>query len=188
MLTLPPRAPLALLLAGALLITGPARAEVRNLMAPCEGRLCPWFQAVVTPPAGWQENKAYGEESRMLILQPRKAKLRPSDPLIYVRASLIQDRRTLDEFIQVSQSRWRDSVPDTRIEKLPDIPRDGRDPARLFRYANPSRPRQAHELIAFVDASETDGRRFVHMVVLTASNRKAVDDAEAALRAIVGGL
>lgn len=166
----------------------PARAEVRNLTARCENQLCPWFQAVVATPKGWIVNKVIGERNRVLMFQPDRLKRDANDPLLYIMTSLQEDETSVDDFVRQSQSHWREAVSDAKIERLADVARPGKPTAQLYRYENPSRPRQANELIAFLEGSESDGRRFIHMVVLTATNAKAIEDAEHVLKSVTAAL
>mgnify|MGYP001175523311 CR=1 FL=1 len=164
---------IAAVLAGLWALTSNAQAvEIRRLMDICQpGKMCPWFQVNATIPKGWAVDENYGRQNKLLVLLPQTAKGTPNTKakmMMYVRTTLVLDTRTLDEYIQTAESRWRAISPDVRIERLEDIPRANGAPAsRQYRYENPGNPRQPVEYVGFVEQIEADGQRFVLNPVLT---------------------
>jgi len=176
---------------GTQIASGPASAaDVKRFMEPCgSGKLCPWFQADVPAPAGFKVDPGFSRGNRLLAFFPDRAKLGPDDPLIYVRASYNDDNRSLDTQASTSNARWKEMVKDAKVERLPDVERtDGKGKWQVFRYANPSRPRQAHEMLAFGEHVETNGQKFFYMVTISAANEKAVTGALPAWKELLGKL
>lgn len=180
--------------AGALMaaLTLSASAEAGNLrrfIGACDGRLCPWFVADIAAPKGWREDIAYGQQQKMLVLLPEKAKLGPEDPLIYLRTTFNNDGRTLDQQAETSNRRWQQAAGQTAITRLPDIPRAaGKGVWQVFRYENPGKPRQAHELLAFGEHAEGEGQKFFHMVVITGATAETLDKARPAWLTMLNSL
>lgn len=156
-----------------------AHAEVKKFMRQCSGQLCPYYEIVLTPPEKWTEDKAATKANQVQVIVPRGKTFGNADALIYVKVSSRNQKQPLSEFIRVSQERWRQSVPDTRISALPAISRgNGKDAFESFRYENPSAPQQAFEVVSFGLDSDTDGNEFFVMVVLTGHSKKALEQAE----------
>jgi len=152
----------------------------------CQGQLCPSFELVLIPPENWVEDKAASKEHRIQVLVPRGKTFGNADALIYVKVSVKQKEQSLAEFVQVSQQRWKESVPDTKISKLPDVAREaGRGAFLSYRYENPSRPQQRFEVVSFGADKDKDGNDFVVMVALTGAKKPAVDAALALYQAFL---
>ncbi len=119
----------------------PATGEVQKFMHQCYGQLCPSYELVFTPPAGWVEDKEASKQNKVQMYLPRGRTFANADALIYVRVSWNPDKQKLEDFIRVSQERWRASVKGTKIEKLASVKRDnGKPNFASYRYQNPSRP------------------------------------------------
>jgi hypothetical protein len=177
-------------LAAPLAVTSAAAGDVKRFMAPCgSGQLCPWFEADITAPAGFKRDGEFGQNNRIVAFFPDKAKLGPEDPLIYVRTSQNGDGRSLDIQASNSNAQWKTMVPDSKVERLADIPRaEGKQAWQVFRYRNPSRPRQAHEMLAFGTHTESNGQRFFYMVTLSAANEAALNKGMPGWRQVLGVL
>ncbi|HRE22063.1 MAG TPA: hypothetical protein PKW21_13705 [Rhabdaerophilum sp.] len=165
-------------------------ADVKRFIEPCgSGKLCPWYQADIAAPASFRVDPDFSRGNRLLAFFPDRAKLGPDDPLIYIRTSQNDDNRSLDTQVSTSNARWKEMVKDSKVERLADIERaDGKGKWQVFRYTNPSRPRQAHEMLAFGEHVETSGQKFFYMVTISAANEKAVSGALPAWRDILGKL
>ncbi len=176
---------------GAHAAAGPvAAADVKRFIEPCgSGKLCPWFQADIPAPAGFRVDPDFSRGNRLLAFFPDRAKLGPDDPLIYIRTSYNDDNRNLDTQASTSNARWKEMVKDAKVERLADIERaDGKGKWQIFRYTNPSRPRQAHEMLAFGEHVEASGQKFFYMVTISAANETAVNAALPAWKGILGKL
>jgi hypothetical protein len=164
---------------GLVLVPTSAAAEVKKFMQICDGqRLCPFYRLALTPPKDWVVEEAASKQYNMQMLVPRGLTFGNAPAVIYVKVSLRDKDQSLDEFVRVSQERWRRSVRDTKIDKQPDIERANGQPAYLsFRYVNPSRPQQAFEAVSFAHDKDSDGNEFTLMVVVTGSKKDAIDKA-----------
>ena len=167
--------------------TTPAQAaEIKRFTEICQNKLCQWFLAHVPAPAGWTTNLNYSRANKMLTFLPAKRSIGPDDPLIYIRTSQNGGASTLDQFAETSNSRWRGMVQNAQIERLPDLERGaGKGAWRVYRYVNPGREDQAHELLAFGEHVKDGRSKFFHMVVLTASELSTVEKARPAFLNLV---
>lgn len=167
-------------LALAMTLSAPsAHAEIRKLMLVGGGKLTPSFELILTPPKGWVEEKDASKENRVQMLVPRGKDFHSAPALLYVKISHRRDKQqSVEEFVGNSQKRWREEVPDTKIEKLPDVARTSGQPAYLsYRYENPSRPQQRFEAVSFGIDSDKDGNDYFVMVAVTGKDKKAIDRA-----------
>ena len=75
---------------------------------------------VLTPRAGWRKRSQQGKRRAELV--PRGKDFHSAPALMYVKVSYRRDKeQTVEQFVDNSQKRWRESVPDTKIEKLADV-------------------------------------------------------------------
>ncbi len=155
-----------------------AQAEIRKLMKLGDGSLTPHFELILTPPKDWVEDKVASRENGVQMLLPRGRNFGNAPALMYVKVSYRRDKQSLEDFVGNSQKRWREQVPDSKIEKLPDVGRASGQPAYLsYRYENPSRPQQRFEAVSFGIDSDKDGNDFFLMVAVTGKDKKAIDQA-----------
>jgi hypothetical protein len=156
-----------------------ANAEVQKHMQICDGKLCPSFTLVLTPPVEWDVDKAASEENRVQMLIPRGTNFHDARAVIYVRVAVKDKDQPLADFIRVSQERWRQSVADAKISKLPPVERgNGKSAFEPFRYENPSRPQQPFEIVAFGTDTDKDGNDFILTVVMSGKDQKAIEQAQ----------
>ena len=168
----------------AMLAESTAQAEVKNFLLRCgPQKLCPSHRLVLTPPANWVEEPEASKQYGMQMLVPRGSTFGNADALLYVKVSAKQKDQDLPAFIEVSQSRWKQSVRDTKISRIDDVPRKNGMPAFIsYRYENPSIPQQAFEAVSFAHDKDSDGNTFVLMVALTGPKKEAIDQAMEAYR------
>ena len=170
----------ALLLSFAL----PASAEVEKFMTIDNGQMQPHFRLKFTPPKGWAEDKTATEENGLPIYVPEGKNFGNAPALMYIRVSYNSDKRTMAKFIEVAHERWRESVKDTKIDKLASEKRaNGQPDFQVYHFVNPSEPQQAYELMAYGEDKDKDGNSFFLMIALTAASQKDIDAAEADYRA-----
>ena len=164
----------------------PARAEVKKFMQICDGKMCPFYEIVLTPPAGWTKEEAASKESRVQMIVPKGKNFHSAEALVYIKVSHKDKDQTLADFIRVSQERWKKAVPDTKISKIPTVARDNKKPDfESYRYENPSTPQQAVEILSFGVDSDTDGNDFFVMVVMTGRAKKALEQAQKPYQALL---
>jgi hypothetical protein len=169
------------ILAVALLAASSAtRADVEKFMSNCDGKLCPYFRFVLTPPDGWVVDEEATNKNKVQILVPKGKTFGNAPALIYVQVFFHRDKQqSLADFAEVSNGRWRAEVKDARISALPEIKRANGKPGFLrFAFENPSKAKQAYELGAFGIDGDKDGNEFVLDVVMSGLNKAAVDAAE----------
>ena len=163
-----------------------ARAEVKKFMNICDGKMCPYYEAMLTLPEGWVEDKAATKQNKVQVIVPKGKNFGNAEALIYIKVSQQDKDRTLDELARTSQEQWRKSVPDSKISKLPDVKRaNGRQAFVSARYENPSVPQQAYEIVSFAMDTDTDGNTFSLMVVMTGRSKKALDQAQKPYQALL---
>jgi hypothetical protein len=159
----------------------PAQAEVLKFMRMCPGqKLCPFYELVIKPPRDWIEDKEASKQNGVQIMLPRGRTFGNAPALMYVKISSRQGDQSAEDFVRVSQERWRKSVPDTKIEKIADVARaNGQSAFLSYRYENPSMPQQRFEAVSFGLDKDKDGNDFFVMVTITGRDKKAIDQAMA---------
>ena len=161
-----------------MLTAGSAQAEVLKMMSICPGpRLCPSFELALKPPKNWVADENGSKETGVQVMVPRGKTYHSADAVMYVKVSANQ-HQDVESFVKVSQDRWRQSVSDTKIERIADVERANGRPAFVsYRYENPSRPQQAFEAVSFGMEKDKDGNDFFVMVALTGKQKRAIDRA-----------
>jgi hypothetical protein len=164
-----------------------AQAEIRKLMDIGDRKLTPRFELILTLPKGWVQEKEASKANGVQMLVLRGKDFHSTPALMYVKISYRRDKeQTVEQFVENSQKRWRESVSDTKIEKLANVERAGGRPAYLsYRYENPSRPQQRYEAVSFGIDSDKDGNDFFVMVAVTGKDKKAIDQAMATYNAFL---
>jgi hypothetical protein len=165
-----------------------AQAEVKKFLSMCgPQKLCPSYRLVLTPPPDWVEEPEATKQYGMQMLVPRGSTFGDADALLYVKISTKQKDQDLAAFINTSQSRWKQSVRDTKISRIDDVPRKNGMPAFVsYRYENPSVAQQAFEAVSFAHDKDNEGNSFVLMVALTGAKKEAIDQAMDAYREFLG--
>jgi hypothetical protein len=161
-----------------------AQAEVKKFVALCgPQKLCPFYRLALTPPTNWMVEPDASKKYRMQMMVPRGRTFGNADALLYVKVSVKQKDQEIPAFIAMSQGRWKQSVPDTKMTRIEDVPRKNGMPAFVsYRYENPSRPEQAFEAVSYAHDKDKDGNTFVLMVALTGAKKEAIDQAMDAYR------
>lgn len=173
---------------GATVVTAPsAHAEIRGVVEHCSGgKLCPWFQPVLTPPAGWAEDDRTAHEHRLAVLVPKGKTFRSAPARIYGKAFFNGENLSVGERVRISNEKWKAMSPNASVERLADVSRgEGRPAFQLYRYTNPYRTRQAAELTAFGEEQQDNGNRFGVLIVLTATTAKDLAANEPAYRTLL---
>lgn len=157
----------------------PAQGEVLKFLRMCpEQKLCPYYELVLEPPKDWIEDKEASKQNGVQMMVPRGRNFGNAPALMYVKISSRPDNQSVEDFVRVSQERWRRSVRDTKIEKIADVERTSGQPAFVsYRYENPSQPQQRFEAVSFALDKDKDGNTFFVMVALTGKDKKAIDQA-----------
>jgi len=168
----------------AMLAQSTAQAEVKKFVSLCGAqKICPFYRLALNPPPGWVEEPEASKRYGLQMLVPRGRTFGNADVLLYVKVSVKLKDQDIPAFIAVSQSRWKQSVPDTKISRIDDVPRKNGMPAFIsYRYENPSRPGQAFEAVSYGHDKDKDGNTFVLMVALTGGKKEAIDQAMDAYR------
>jgi hypothetical protein len=165
---------------GLIACAAPAQAEVQKFMTVCGGKLCPYFRIALKPPHGWVLDADATRKNGVQIIVPAGTNFGDAPALIYVQVFYRRDKKqSLADFARVSNERWRAHVQDAKITELPAVKRANGKPGFLrFAFKNPSKAQQAYELGAFGIDSDKDGNEFVLDVVMTGSDKTALDHAE----------
>ena len=171
--------PIVLTLAAALAAPS-AQAEVQKFMNTCDGKLCPYYQIVLTPPDGWVVDEEATRNNKVQVMVPKGKTFGNAPALIYVQVFYHRDKQqTLANFAETSNAHWRATVKDAKISELPAVARaNGKAGFLRFGFENPGNKQQPYEMGAFGIDSDTDGNEFVLDVVMTGLNKPALDSAE----------
>ncbi len=161
-------------------IASSAQAEVQKFMNTCDGKLCPYYQLVLTPPDGWVIDREATKKYKVQIIVPRGKNFATAPALIYVQVFYHPNKQQpLADFASVSNGRWQAAVKDAKVSELPTVERANGKPGYLrFAFENPSKAQQSYEIGAFGIDSDKDGNEFVLDVVMTGADKKALDRAE----------
>ena len=160
---------------------GVGRAEVLKFLNPCgDQKLCASYQLVLTPPDGWVVDKKATAEKKVQIIVPKGKNFATAPALIYVQVFYHADKtQSLTDFARVSNERWQAASKNAKIYALPAVERANGKPAFLrFGYDNPSEAQQAYEVGAFGVDTDKDGNEFVLDVVMSGSDKAALDRAD----------
>ncbi len=168
----------------AALTAAPALAEVEKFIQIGESNLRPVFRLKFTPPQDWEANAEGTKLFGLPTYVPKGQTFHYAPAVIYVRVSYNENKRPIEQFIEVSQGRWRDKVKDTQITKVANEKRvSGQADFIVYQIHNPSHPAQAYEMLAYGVDKDKDGNDYFVMISMTAMTQKAIDGAEAAFRA-----
>ena len=140
-------------------------------MCPEKRQLCFWLQAVVEPPRGWIEDKAWTRRYKAIMLFEHGDKSKKK-PVMYLRTQKGDGAMSLEHYIRGAQERWKKTVPDNSIEQLEDFAQPGKPAFKVYLYKNPSRPHVAFELTAFTkdaDAAHPEDIFFFQAVLSSPS-------------------
>src|SRR5215469_8210266 len=162
-------------------LTGSARAEVEKFLNPCGNQqMCASYQLVLTPPDGWVLDQDATAKTKVQIIVPKGKTFATAEPLIYVQVFYHRDKsETLADFARLSNEHWTAANPSAKVSVLPTVDRtNGKAGFLRFAFENPKKPQQAFEVGAFGVDSDKDGNEFVLDVVMSGSNKQALDRAE----------
>jgi hypothetical protein len=164
----------------ATVVAGAAQAEVQKFMNTCDGKLCPSYQLVLTPPDGWVLDQEATKKNKVQIMVPKGKTYANAPALIYVQVFYHRDKQqTLENFAEVSNGRWQAHVKDAKVTTLAAVARANGKPGFLrFAFENPSKKQQVYELGALGIDGDTDNNEFVLDVVMTGADKAALDRAE----------
>jgi hypothetical protein len=160
-----------------------AFAEVEKFIQIGDGNLRPFFRLKFTPPEGWEANAEGTKTFGLPVYLPKGQSFHHAPAVVYVRVSYNENKRPIEQFIEVSQERWRNKVKDTQVTKVEGEKRaNGLPDFIVYRLHNPSLPAQAYEMLAYGVDKDKDGNDYFVMISMTAMSQKAIEDAEAAYR------
>jgi len=173
-------------MAAVIALGAPAGAEIKKFMNICDGKMCPFYELVATPPQGWAAEKDASKQNKVQMFVPRGKNFGNADALIYVKVSYKDKDLDLSQFISNSQQRWRGAVPDSKITKMPVVERtNGKAAFQPYQYENPGRPDQPFEYVAFGEDNDNEGNTFTLMIAVTGGDRKAIENAFAPYQAFL---
>jgi hypothetical protein len=166
-------------------------AEIKGIAQLCEEKkqICFWHKTAAAPPKGWIEDEDWTQRYEAMVMFENGDKSK-SKPVMYVRTHNGDAKLDLDSYIRTAQENWKQRVPDSSIEALPDFEREGKPGFKVFLYKNPTTPEQTFELTAFmkdVDSEHPD-QTYFFQIVLSSSNRKVLERAKPAFYELLGKL
>ena len=167
-------------------VTTPAKSEIKKIMLDCGGKLCPYLQASVTIPKGWQEDKAASREKKMQILVPVGKTFSNAGAIIYAAVEYNAAKTPIATLVEQDHANWRKKTADVKIERLPDVAHaSGGEPFLHYQFEMPSRKSQSFERVASTSDTDNDNNAFLVAIVLTAMSKKALRDTEPAYLTIL---
>ncbi len=171
---------LATLAAALFGIASSAQGEVQKFMNTCDGKLCPYYRLVLTPPKGWVIDQEATKKYNVQIIVPKGKNFATAPALIYVQVFYHANKQQpLADFASISNGRWRAAVKDAKVSELPAVERANGKPGYLrFIFENPSKAQQRYEIGAFGIDSDKDGNEFILDIVMTGADKNALNRAE----------
>lgn len=170
---------------GLMMAAGPdaSAAELQGYAWFCAEtkQMCWWHKAIVDPPKGWAEDKAWTKRYQAVVMFP-DGKNDRSKPVMYVRTHNGDKNLSLEEYISVAQERWKTKVTDSIIEPLPDFTREAKPSLKVYLYKNPSQQDQEFELTAFmkdVDVKHPE-QTYFFQIVMSSSSIEEIEKAKPA--------
>jgi hypothetical protein len=159
---------------------GLAQAKVKKFVIDCGGKICPYYQLVLTPPDGWVIDKSATDRNKLQIMVPKGTDFGTAPALIYVQVFYHTNKQqTLADFARVSNERWLATAKDAKISELPAVDRaNGKPGFLLFAFENPGNKQQAYEVGSFGIDSDMDGNEFVLDVVMSGADKAALAHAD----------
>lgn len=176
---------IAMMLVAVGLLAAPAQAEVQKFMFTCDGKLCPFFRALITIPDGWVEDKEATNHFKAVMLLPQGTDFDKAPVKIYAVARYNRDKQPIADFIPDSFKDWRSRAKDAKIIKLEDYPRPSGQRFVRYQFDARSLKEQGYELQAVTRDRDKDGNDFVVTITLSANSLEARKAAEAAYKAIL---
>lgn len=163
----------------------PTHAEVQKIMHQCNGKLCPFFRAMVTAPDGWVEDKEATRYFKIVMLLPKGQDFDRAPAKIYAVARYNPKKQPLSDFLPDNIRDWKDRAKDAKIEQLADLPRNGKPAFVRYRFEAPTLDEQGYETQAVTTDTDNDGNAFIITIALSANTAEAFKAAEPAYRAIL---
>jgi hypothetical protein len=165
-------------------------AKLKGYMEICAGnKICPWYAADFTPPAGWLADEKWTQRYHAVFMFPGGDQS-TSVPVMYVRAHPGDGGLSIESYIKGAQDRWKSKVRDAGIEQLDDLTREGKPGFKVYLYRNASAKDQGYELTAFMKDIGTDhpNQTFYFQVVLSSPSMEELEKAKPAFYEVLKGL
>ncbi|MCK9914510.1 hypothetical protein MXD81_35670 [Microbacteriaceae bacterium K1510] len=163
----------------------PAHAEVQKIMHQCNGKLCPFFRALITAPEGWVEDKEATRYFKIVMLLPQGQDFDRAPAKIYAVARYNPKKQPLADFLPDNIRDWKERTKDAKIEQLADLARNGNPAFVRYRFEAPALEEQGYELQAVTTDTDKDGNAFIITIALSANTAEAFKAAEPAYQAIL---
>jgi len=177
---------LAIAFCCAAILSGTASAGIEKIMNPCDNKLCPFFRASITIPAGWTEDEESTRYFNTQFLLPVGVAFEKAPAKIYVVVRYNRNRQPISDFIPVGIADWKSRAKNSKITKLDDLPRgEGKPAFERLQFEAPSLKEQGYELQAVTSDDDKDGNQFIVSIMLSADSRAALKAAEPAYLAIL---
>jgi hypothetical protein len=176
------------LAAGALLTVAAtaAHAEIEKFMKQCDGKMCAFFRASVTIPAGWVEDKEATDYFNAVFLLPKDISFDDAPAKIYAIVRYNREKKPVGAFIPDAIKDWKGRAKTAKIAKLDDLPRAGKASFVRHQFEARNLKEQGYELQAVTSDSDKDGNEYVVTITLSANSQAALKAAEPAYLAILG--
>lgn len=168
-----------LCLCGAVLIivtfaTAPLHASVNKIMLICETGVCPYFEASLLAPDGWEVDKTASQAYRTRFLVEEGKTFHNSSAVIYAKAVWNGDSKLLQELIDGHINDWQQRNLGTEVQFLEKIENAYLDEFELFVFENPELTSQPYEIVAFAMDFDDEGNEYWLTVVLTGKTKEDV--------------
>jgi hypothetical protein len=165
----------------------PASADIEKFMLDCDGKLCPFFRASLTVPAGWVENKEATRALHVQMLLPQGQEFEDAPAKIYAMVRYNrQGKQTIADMVKDTLDDWKQRAKSAKTAKLPEIARDGGKPAFVSQaFEAPRLKEQGFERVSITTDTDKDGNAYFVVIVLSANSRAAYEKSEAAYNSVL---
>jgi len=158
-----------------------AEADIEKFMRQCDGKLCASFQASITVPEGWAEDKEASRELGVQMLLPKGQSFEAAPVKIYALVRYNREKQPVSAIARDTYRDWRERSKKAKVVKLPDVVRQNCKPAfERHQFEAPDLAEQGFEMTSLAADSDKDGNAYVVVLCLSANTRDAFKFAETA--------
>jgi hypothetical protein len=166
----------------------PVLAEASWIRPSCGHAPCPdgLYGVSLTISNGWERHPSKNPQVMILVPNGGCFYCESRGPFIELTVELNSENKSVAEFTEEQQARWRANIPRGTIGRLPDVERIDRRESFQVHQVEDSRGRR-FERMAITSEREKRGNTLLVSVILGAGSRRALQGAEPAYLAVLHG-
>lgn len=166
----------------------PVLAEASWIRPSCGHAPCPdgLYGISLTISKGWERHPSKNPQVMILVPNGHCFYCQSSGPFIELMVEFNSENKSLAEFTEEQQARWRANIPRGTIGRLPNVDRIDRRESFQVHQVEDSRGRR-FERMAITSEFDKRGNTLLVRVILGAGSRRALRRAEPAYLAVLQG-